>query len=240
MSARPGIFNAAILAAAGVGSRFGGPDEPGPKQFLKLMERPIYQWPLLELCKHRDIDLVVVVTLKDMLPAVMSEVEALAISKTVLVVEGGASRQESVWRGLETLTELDPPPQMVLIHDAARPFLTGAMIDATISAVTSHGACTIGVPASDTIKRIDKDIVVETLDRQSLVLVQTPQAARLDWLVAAHKKAQAEGLATTDDAALLEAAGYPVSVVRGSPFNLKVTEPQDLVISEALAKVLLS
>ena len=134
---------------------------------------------------------------------------------------------------------LSPQPETVLVHDAARPFVTGEMIEETIVAAQVHGACTTALAVTDTVKRVHDGMVVETLDRESLILVQTPQAARFDWLIAAHRKARESGVATTDDAAVLEAAGHKVAVVRGASFNIKVTQAEDLILSELLANRLL-
>lgn len=235
MSAPAKLSVCAILAAAGIGTRLREGTEELAKQFLELAGKPIYQWPLLVLSRKPEIDRIVVVTLAEMVSKIACQVADLGLSGKVSVIAGGVTRQESVRLGLEALARLDPAPDIVLVHDAARPFLTSEIVDATISAARAHGACTACVPASDTIKRVEDDLVVETLDRESLVLVQTPQAARFDWLMAAHEKAVAQGLATTDDAALLEAAGYPVAVVAGSPSNLKITERHDLAVAEALA-----
>ena len=181
------------------------------------------------------VERVVIVTLSDMVPVVKREAELLKPDKDVQVIAGGASRQASVFKGLEFLETLSPCPKMVLVHDAARPFLTGAMIEQTIVGAQLHGACTTALPARDTVKRIEDGMIIETLDRESLILVQTPQAARFDWLIAAHRKAADHGVAATDDAALLEAAGRRVAIVRGASFNIKITEPEDLILSEALA-----
>jgi 2-C-methyl-D-erythritol 4-phosphate cytidylyltransferase len=155
------------------------------------------------------------------------------------VIIGGATRQESVRKGIEHLSESSQSPDFVIIHDAARPFLTNEMIGATIKSVTEHGACTLGIPLTDTIKRVSDGVICETLDRSSLYLIQTPQAGRFDWLLAAHRKAAREKFQTTDDAAILEFGGHAVSIVPGSKYNLKITNPEDMAISEALAPIIL-
>lgn len=214
------------------------PEKSSPKQFRELAGRPIYQWSLKALADHEAVRLVVVATLPDSISTIQAEVEAMGLDNRATVIAGGSTRQQSVWLGLKALSQLQPPPEYVLVHDAARPFLTKEILDATIAAVRDAGACTTCVPASDTVKRIENGRIAETLDRKSLVLVQTPQAARFDWLFDAHQKAILEQRATTDDAALLEAAGHPVAVLSGSRFNLKITEPEDLILAEAIAKVL--
>jgi 2-C-methyl-D-erythritol 4-phosphate cytidylyltransferase len=222
---------AAILVAAGSGSRFSsGQSNHRPKQFLELKGQPIYSWALTTLLEHPQIDRVVVATL----PEMVAEIKSAFQSEKLHVTTGGAHRQESVWRGLSYLDEGEKPAY-VLVHDAARPFLDRDLIDATIETVQKYGACTVATPASDTIKRVDGDLISETLDRDQLVLVQTPQAARFDWLIEGHRRAIENGFVTTDDASILEAAGRAVAVVQGSRWNIKITRPEDLIVAEALA-----
>jgi 2-C-methyl-D-erythritol 4-phosphate cytidylyltransferase len=228
----------AILVAAGSGLRFAQPGEAKPKQFVDLQGRPLFLWPLSVLSKHSRVNRIVVVTLSEKVPLVEQIVSDQGIADKVTVTAGGITRQESVWFGLQALYSYMSPESIVLVHDAARPFLTSATIDATILGAESSGACTVAIPASDTIKRVNNGVIETTLDRSELVYVQTPQAGRFDWLCDAHKRAREKGLATTDDAALLEATGHRVTVVPGSSNNLKVTNKEDLMLAEALAQIL--
>lgn len=228
---------AAVLVAAGVGARC--PVAGPAKQFATLKGRPLFLWPLSVLAGEPRIGHVVVATLAGMVGAVEAAVRGLGPACPVSVIAGGATRQESVRLSLDTLSAMACPPEFALVHDAARPFLSPELVAATMEAVAKHGACTAAVAASDTVKRMKAGMVEETLDRTELVLVQTPQAGRFDWLVAAHTAAFQAGISATDDAALLEWAGHAVAVVEGSPYNLKVTRPEDLVLSEALASLLL-
>ena len=182
MRSSPAPSICAILAAAGVGSRLAGVAGSGPKQFLALGGRPIYQWSLCELAGHEQVGLVVVATLSDSISTIQAQIEGLGLTGRTIIIAGGSTRQQSVWLGLKELSRRQPPPGYVLVHDAARPFLTREILDATITVVKEKGACTTCVPASDTVKRVQNGQIVETLDRNSLVLVQTPQAARYDWL----------------------------------------------------------
>ncbi len=225
-----------ILVAAGVGARLAAQLEGRPKQFVQLGGRALYQWSLLTLCHHKEIEHTVVMTLPEMVERVQQEVEDLGLSDTVAVCAGGASRQATVRLGLEQIKQTGLPAEIVIVHDAARPFITGDLIDATIQAVRRYGACTTATLASDTVKIVEGEFVSRTLDRDTLVLVQTPQGARFDYLVAAHELGKGLNAQATDDAALLEAAGYPVAVVRGSKLNLKITEPEDLFLAEAMLK----
>jgi len=228
----------AILVAAGSGLRFAQTGESQPKQFIDLQGRPLFLWPLEILSKHARVSRIVVVTLAERVSLVQQIVRDHGMAEKVDVTAGGATRQESVWHGLRALSSIMPPESIVLIHDAARPFLTSAIVDATIHGAETNGACTVAIPASDTIKRVSNGVIDATLDRNELVYVQTPQAGRLDWLCAAHRSARENGFSTTDDAALLEAAGHKVKVVPGSSNNLKITNKDDLMLAEALAQIL--
>jgi 2-C-methyl-D-erythritol 4-phosphate cytidylyltransferase len=233
---------AAVIPAGGSGSRFSASRAALPKQYQPLNGQPIYLWSLATICQHPAIQSIVLVVAKDMLQAAEKTLDELSLvgKEKVELTIGGATRQQSVHKGIEKLAEQGTQPEHVIIHDAARPFLTAAMIDETIKCVTANGACTLAVPLTDTIKRVHAGVIQETLDRSSLYLIQTPQAGRFSWLLAAHRQAAAEGFETTDDAAILEYAGHAVSIVFGSRYNLKITNPEDLLISEAIAPIALS
>jgi 2-C-methyl-D-erythritol 4-phosphate cytidylyltransferase/2-C-methyl-D-erythritol 2,4-cyclodiphosphate synthase len=149
-------------------------------------------------------------------------------------VWGGATRQASVHAGLEALRAARP--DFVLIHDAARPFLTSALITRAIDAAVEHRAAVPAVPVADTVKKVDeRETVTETLDRSQLRLVQTPQAFGFDLILAAHQRAAAAGRDDfTDDAALAEWAGHSVTVFPGETTNVKLTTNDDFIRAEAL------
>ena len=194
----------AILVAAGSGSRFGG-----PKQYELLDGRRVLDWSL-DACRAACDGVVLVV------PADRVGDE----EKADVVVAGGATRSESVRAGLAALpAEAD----VVVVHDAARPTAAPKLFDAVVAAVRAGADGAVpAVALPDTVKRVDGDRVVETLDRSTLVAVQTPQAFKVDVLRRAHVGD------ATDDAALVEAAGGTVVVVPGDPMNRKVTQPSDL------------
>jgi 2-C-methyl-D-erythritol 4-phosphate cytidylyltransferase len=145
---------------------------------------------------------------------------------------GGATRQESVRRGLELLGRGD---EIVAIHDGARPFVTAALIDCCIGAARNKGAVVAGLPAQDTIKRVARDGWVETtLDRATLWQIQTPQAFQRELITAAHQWAATEGVEATDDAALVERRGSRVFVLPGERTNCKITFADDLRLAEAM------
>jgi len=234
---------AVVIAAGGSGARFSSSEQQAPKQFLNLHGRPLYVWSLLTCIKHELVNRIVIVTPSAMLESLRVElaqlIEEQSLSKEIEVTAGGASRQASVFAGLKLLGSSGVKPDYVLIHDAARPFLDFATLDRVIDAVIKYGACTVGRPVTDTIKRVKESAVVETLPRQDLIAVQTPQAGRLYDLLQAHEAALSAGFASTDDASLLEWAGKKVFVVDGPVNNLKVTDPLDLILAEALSGYLL-
>lgn len=229
-------MTAAILLAAGVGTRCARPGDKSPKQFLSIGKHPVWVWPFLAFANHKEIDHIVIATLPDMVDTIREHIQKLPCNKDVVVTAGGATRQESVRLSLAVLANGNKP-DFVLIHDAARPFLTAQIISDTLAGVRKYGACSTGVTASDTVKKVSDGVIVETLDRNQLVLVQTPQAGRFDWLVEAHEKARKEEISVTDDAAILEHAGHEVRIVKGSPHNLKITQPEDLALADALAAI---
>jgi 2-C-methyl-D-erythritol 4-phosphate cytidylyltransferase len=159
-------------------------------------------------------------------------VQAHGFTKVMQIVAGGRERQDSV---RHALAAVDDGVELVVIHDAVRPCLTETMVEKVVGAARTEGAAIIAVPMRDTVKQVGGHRLIErTIDRKPLWLAQTPQAFRRDWLVEAHRKALAEGLAATDDAYLFEWMGHPVRVIEGSGENIKVTTPEDLVIAEAI------
>ncbi len=231
---------AAVVPAAGLGIRFGLSDNVAAKQFLNLLGKPVYVWSVLSLSSHIEIDSVVLVLPSDSLTVVEVELERYLQPQAkgkMRLTGGGATRQESVFKGLQILQ--DNPPDYVLVHDAARPFLCQTLIDRSLKQVRTSGACTVGTLISDTVKRVESGLIKETIDRSELYLIQTPQCSRFDWLLSAHKLAQENQLCTTDDAAILEAAGHRVAIVEGPAYNLKLTKPADLKLAQALAPLFL-
>ena len=142
----------------------------------------------------------------------------------VTVVAGGSTRQESVWRALQAAPEVP----VTLVHDAVRPFVTAALVDAVIAAALADGGAICAVPVAETLKRVREGFVETTVDREALWAVQTPQAFRTALLREAHDKARRDGFTGTDEAMLVERLGHPVRVVRGRPDNVKITTAEDL------------
>jgi 2-C-methyl-D-erythritol 4-phosphate cytidylyltransferase len=224
----------AIIVAAGAGRRLGGET---PKTFLPLVGRPILLRTVDRFLAAASIAKVIVVVAPDQLAragALLAENSEIKDFARWQLQGGGATRQESVRRGLE-LT--GPDDEIIAIHDGARPFVTTALIDRCVAAARKHGAVVAGVPARDTIKRVSDDHWVEsTLARGPLWQIQTPQAFRRYIITAAHQWAAKAGIQATDDAALVEQQGGSVFVLEGDRTNLKITFADDVELAEAMIR----
>ena len=204
-----------------------------PKQFLALGGQPLILHSLHVLQASSVIEEIILAVPQSEMDYSLKEIVAKhRFTKVTKVVPGGHERQDSVRHALEAVHD---DVDVVLVHDAVRPFLTGHMVEEVVKTARAKGAAIIALPMKDTVKQVGADHVIErTVDRQSLWLAQTPQAFRRDWLLAAHRKAHAEGIRATDDAYLIEWAGHRVCVVEGTGENIKVTRPEDMVIGEAI------
>src|ERR1700733_9045310 len=218
---------AAVVVAAGRGERAGG---ALPKQYRDIAGEPMMRPTLAAFLDHPQVDVVLPVINPD--DEHIFRAATAGMKNVATAVPGGATRQASVRAGLEALAASGPA--LVLIHDAARPFLTGALIARAIAAGKKSGAAVPAIAIADTVKRIDDNATIaETLDRNRLRIVQTPQAFAFDAILAAHRRAAAAGLETfTDDAALAEWAGQRVSVFEGESGNVKVTTNEDFARAE--------
>ena len=208
----------ALIVAAGRGERVGG---DLPKQFRRVAGKPLVRYSVERFIQHPAIDAVRVVIHPDDQELYRASVAGL---DTLPPVFGGATRQDSVRLGLESLAELSP--DRVLIHDAARPFVDANTIARTIAALDDRPGAIAAVPVSDTLKRGEAGEIRATLDRDELWRAQTPQGFRYREIMSAHKAA--EGAALTDDAAVAEREGLHVSLVMGSEDNFKVTSEADM------------
>lgn len=220
---------AAVVVAAGRGIRVGGGT---PKQYRRVGGKAVLTRTLAALAAHPGIGRVQAVIAPDaaaFYADCLADLDPAAAAKLQPAVEGGATRQDSVRAGLEAL-ERAGAPALVLVHDAARPFVDEALIDRAIAAARAHRAAVPGVPVTDTIKLVDgAERVRETPPREALRAVQTPQAFAFAPLLDAHRRAAAQGLAAfTDDGALAEWAGLRVAVFPGDPRNRKITQAADL------------
>jgi len=220
---------AAVIVAAGRGNRAGS---EVPKQYRSIAGEPVIRPTLVAFLAHQQIGAVQPVIHphdEDLFRAATA-----GLKKLLPPVWGGATRQASVRAGLEALRAT--APDLVLIHDAARPFLTGALISRAIAAAKEHGAAVPAIAIADTVKKIDEqEVVTETLDRSRLRIVQTPQAFAFGLIIDSHRRAAAAGREDfPDDAALVEWAGHRVTVFAGETTNVKLTTNEDLARAEAL------
>lgn len=213
----------AIIAAAGSGSRMGGDK---PKQFLNVDGIPVIAKTYRAFANCDMIDVIYVVTGEDMMQQCKNHMvpylDTKQLKKFGGIVSGGNERQDSVYYALIAVKE-QGGVDYVLIHDAARPFVTGKIIETTVKAAESRDAAIVCVRPKDTIRTVD-----ETLDRRSLMIVQTPQGFRFDLLMNAYEKAYADGYYGTDDASLVERIGVHPALVEGSYANIKLTTREDL------------
>ncbi|MCF4164644.1 bifunctional 2-C-methyl-D-erythritol 4-phosphate cytidylyltransferase/2-C-methyl-D-erythritol 2,4-cyclodiphosphate synthase [Zavarzinia compransoris] len=217
---------AAVVVAAGSGKRMGSDT---PKQFLPLAGAPLLRHGVAALRRHPAIGPIAVVV--D--PAYRSRAEeALDGLSAGPFVAGGTERQASVRAGLEALAALPAPPETVLIHDAARPFVDNALIDRVLAAITPARGAIPALPVVDTLKRGADGLAGETVARDGLFRAQTPQGFPFEPILAAHRRLADAAL--TDDAALAEADGHSVALVDGREENFKVTTPDDMARAERL------
>jgi len=224
-------MNVAIIAAAGAGSRMAG---DRPKQFLQLAGVPIIFHTLKPFEQCDSIQEIIVV-----LPAAESAdflglVQKYGVKKLSRVVPGGATRAESVWRGLLAIRAATA--EIIAVHDGVRPFVTTEEINRTVEAARSHGAAILVAPAIDTIKEVNGGEVVRTLERRQLCHALTPQCFRYELLRRAYEQADVKDPAITDDSSLVEQLGEPVTIVEGSSRNIKITTQRDLLIAETFLK----
>ena len=221
----------AVIAAAGNSTRMGGKTS---KQFLLLDGMPVLAHTLLTFSALPEITEIIVVTRTEDILTVQDMVKEFSIPKIKAVLPGGDTRQESVFCGISHATE-----ERVLIHDGARPFVTPEEIRSLLLALNSCPAAALGVPVKDTVKRVGTDgLVAETLPREELWQIQTPQGFVTSEILSAHKKATEDGVSVTDDCALAEYIGIPVRIVAGSYRNIKITTPEDIILAEAFTKEL--
>jgi len=225
----------AIVVAAGKGLRL---RSKVSKPLVPLGHKPLFIYCLEALNKHPQVCDIVLVTSVENKSFIIEQAAKYDIDKVMRVVLGGVRRQDSVERGLAVVSRQS---DMILIHDACRPFINAKMITSVILAARKSGAAILGVPVKETIKQVASRqspvasrIVKKTLDRNQLWVAQTPQCFRKDLILGAYKKFGK--LSVTDDAALVERSGCRVSLINGSYDNIKITTPQDLVIAEELIR----
>lgn len=216
---------AVLVPAAGKGQRLGGT----PKQFRMLGEHLLLVQVLLLFEQHPAVGHLVVAAPSGQVGEVTHRLRAEGLSTLTAVVEGGEDRQGSVRHALRAVPE---SVQTVLVHDAARPFVSAAQVHSVVQAIQAKGAASLAVPVADTLRRGANSVFGETVPREDLYRMQTPQGARRDWLEEAHRRGAQGAETATDDVALLQKAGHDVHLVQGHRRNFKITSPQDWALAQ--------
>lgn len=221
----------AVIAAAGKGLRMNSATR---KQFLVLDGVPVLARSLQVFLDHGRVNEIIVVCPPGEKEETSKLLEPYSRPEMVRLVEGGASRQESVHKGIMALCQ---PAGLVCIHDAARPFASNRLLDKLLEAAALAGAAVPVIVPGDTVKEVDgKGMVLRTPQRTSLRLVQTPQVFKGEIIAEAYRNAGKKAITATDDASLVEALGKPVVTVPGEESNLKITTPLDLALANLLLK----
>ena len=224
-------MNSAIIVAAGSGSRMAS---DRPKQFLLLAGIPLIFHTLRPFEQCDSIDETIVVLPSESAAEFLDGAPKFGVRKVTRVVPGGATRAESVRRGLNAVRAASAG--IVAVHDGVRPFVTVDEISETVAAADQHGAAILVAAATDTIKQVDDKQVIKTLDRRELRRALTPQCFKYELLMRAFAQADLSDPTLTDDSMLVEQTGARVVVVEGSARNVKITTPEDLVVAESLLK----
>lgn len=220
----------AIILAGGRGKRMG---QKISKQYILVNGKPVLYYTIKRFLECENIDNIVLVLPSDEISYCKKEVLDKYSLKVDKIVEGGKERQDSVYNALNSLENTD----IVLIHDGARPFVSKEIITKGISKALKYGAAAPGVMPKDTIKIKDEcSLSRETLNRNELVAVQTPQVFKYELIKKCHEKVREQNKIVTDDTMVVEAYGHKVFLYDGEYTNIKITTPEDLVIAEYLAK----
>ncbi|MPW26806.1 2-C-methyl-D-erythritol 4-phosphate cytidylyltransferase [Alkalibaculum sp. M08DMB] len=230
----PRPFVSSIIVAAGSGSRM----QAGVnKQYLYLSGKPVLAHTLLAFEKCELVDEIILVIGKKDIDICKEEViRNYKIKKVKLLVEGGDTRQDSMYSGLK---EVNPKADIVITHDGARPLIHQNTLIKCIEGTLEHKATIVAVPVKDTIKIVDDELNVKnTPKRSTLWTVQTPQTFDYDLLMKAHKQAVEDNFIGTDDAMLVERLNQPVKIIKGHYDNIKITTPEDLIMAESIIKII--
>jgi len=223
---------AVILPAAGRSSRFGDPKQK--KIFAELEGRAVWLRALDPFLTHGEVEQIVVAIAPEDRELFDRRYGDKVAFLNLEIVEGGVERSESVARAL---SRIRPACQYVAIHDAARPCLTEALVDAVFAAAREHGAALLAVPVPETIKRGAQGFTTATIPREGLFLAQTPQVFRRAWIEEAFARRTSDQRGATDDTQLVEAIGHRCAIVTGSPLNLKITTREDLQLAAAILRL---
>lgn len=221
----------AIIPAAGSGTRF---DKFKNKLLENINGIPVIVRTLLTISSINSINNIIICSSEELVSEITAIVKKYDFDKQIDIITGGETRQESVFKGLIAAEKFEP--DLVLIHDAARPLILKEIIENAIKCASIKGAAIVAVPAKDTIKRVDinSNKIIETLNRDELWNIQTPQVFNFKNLFKAHEMFEKMNL--TDDSALIEKANIPAYVVMGNYSNIKITTKEDILFAEILLK----
>ena len=229
-----------IIPAAGLGTRMAaaGARPQTSKQYAEIGGVPILLHTLRKFAAAPKISEIYLAVRQAEAEPFLERMRADRLAKPVHVVEGGENRQHSVANALAAVKASEG--DIVLVHDAVRPFVDNEIIENVIEAAQKHGAAIAGVPAVDTIKQVERTaegaVIHATIPRAQIVMAQTPQGFRYEVLKKAFDEAERDGFAGTDEASLVERSGHEVQVVMGSPRNIKITTPADMDLAEFYAR----
>lgn len=220
-------MNFAILLLGGNGNRL---KSELPKQFIKINEKEIFLYSYEIFLNHPDIDKIILVTLKEFIPFVKEKVN---LEKTI-VIEGGLTRQESVFNALKYLKDKINDSDVIIIHDACRPLITTSIITSSINEIKNNDAVITSMEATNSLAIKDGDYLSYYIDRSKVVEIQTPQTFRYKDIYEAHLNAYINKKSYTDDGSILENKFKKVKLIRGNSFNFKITTFEDLILFERI------
>jgi len=221
----------AIIAAGGHGVRMAASIN---KQFLEINNKPIIAYTIEKFNLSSLVDKIIIVVPGDWIEFVsQSIVNKYNFLKVDKILKGGNTRQESIFAGLKKLEKTD---SVVVIHDAVRPLIDPLLLDRVVEKGKETGAAIVAVRAYDTIKRVNKSLIENTLNRELIWFAQTPQVFHSEIILKAYQQAADDNIMATDDSSLVERIGYPVQVIEGSYSNIKITNPSDLDLAKFYLK----
>tara|TARA_Y100000739_G_C20567742_1_gene446200 strand:- start:640 stop:1323 length:684 start_codon:yes stop_codon:yes gene_type:complete len=223
------MLASAIIPAAGSGKRFGE-----KKQLKDLNGRPLIYYTLIPFIESTAINDIIIAARKNDVDKIASVVDLIATEKKVKIIEGGDTRQSSIYNAL---AQTNSNTKYVCVHDAARPFVSRELIEKLIYELKNCKAVTVGHKSTDTLKEYSDGIVTRTLDRKKIWQVQTPQAFAKEVIVNAYELAKKQNILATDDSSLAEKAGYQVKIINDSSINFKITTQEDWIMAEALLRL---
>lgn len=219
-------LNVAVIVGAGNGTRFGE-----DKIFKEINEKPIWYYSARAFQMSEKVDEIVMVVKEEKIKQMLQQTNDFELSKIKKIVEGGSERKDSVWKALGSMNKNET--NLVLIHDGARPLVSTSLINKCIDETVDCGCVVPGIKVRDTIKR-GGEFVEETLDRNEIYLIQTPQVFEYGIIARAYDNAVTNNLKGTDDSSLVESLGYRVKIIPGEESNLKITYQNDLELVDFL------